>query len=333
MSRFKLRQGFTLVELLVVIAIIGILVALLLPAVQAAREAARRMQCGNNMKQLGLALHNYHDTYKRFPIGVMNPGTQVHATLPYTSTCAVDCRNTPWTLYILPFIEQQPLYDQINFSLPMGPAQRSGTGPAVHQGALFANTALGAFQCPSDPQYLDPQTIAGTAHYGIVNGRRSSYWFPLVNRLEDTSVHWDRDIRVLPTTHPFYPGAVARGAFGINGAARIGDITDGTSNTMLLSETPFKKNASVYGPYWTAWNYTSGVEFPTNTVAINRKNGCLVNGRPTCPTAWGAGSKHPGGMQCTLADASVRFMAETTPWQICQTLAMIGDGQVVSMDP
>jgi prepilin-type N-terminal cleavage/methylation domain-containing protein len=337
MSRFKARQGFTLVELLVVIAIIGILVALLLPAVQAAREAARRMQCGNNLKQLGLAMHNYHDTYKVFPMGVMNPGINPGSAtaLPYLATCSVTCRNTPWTLFILPFIEQQPLHDQIDFRLAMGPAQRSGAGPAIHQGALFANTSVGVFQCPSDPLYLDPQQIAGNAHYGIVNGRRSSYWFPLVQspgRLEDTTVHWDRDTRVFAATHPVYPGAPVRAMFGINGAARIGDVTDGTSNTMMLAETPFKKNATVYGPYWTAWNYTSGIEFSTSAVAINRKNGCVVNGRPTCPTAWGAGSKHPGGMQMALADASVRFISETVPWELCQILTMIGDGQVVTLD-
>jgi prepilin-type N-terminal cleavage/methylation domain-containing protein len=106
MSSSRKRIGFTLVELLVVIAIIGILVALLLPAVQAAREAARRMSCGNNLKQIGLSCHNYHDTYKTFPPGNITPG---------------NCCGTPsaatWTLFILPFLEQQPLHDRYNFNL------------------------------------------------------------------------------------------------------------------------------------------------------------------------------------------------------------------------
>jgi prepilin-type N-terminal cleavage/methylation domain-containing protein len=323
MRRFKPRQGFTLVELLVVIAIIGILVALLLPAVQAAREAARRMQCGNNLKQLGLAMHNYHDTYKVFPMGVMNPGVQpAFATptrLPYLTNCPQDCRNTPWTLFILPFIEQQPLHDQINFSLPLGPAQRSGSGPTIEQGALFANTPLGAFQCPSDPLYLDPMQTAGNAHYAITNGRRSSYWFPVIDRLEDKGYPWDRDT------------SVNRPMFGINGAARIGDVLDGTSNTMMLCETPFQKRVTVYGPYWTAWTYTSGIEFNNAiTKGINdvHVTGCVKNGRPTCPGAWGAGSRHPGGMQEALADASVRFVPETIDYAILQGLVTITGGEV-----
>ncbi|MEO8495605.1 MAG: DUF1559 domain-containing protein [Planctomycetota bacterium] len=311
----NVRRGFTLVELLVVIAIIGILVALLLPAVQAAREAARRMQCGNNLKQLGLALHNYHDTYKVFPMGVMNPGVNPGSagTLPYLTTCSVTCRNTPWTLYILPYIEQQPLHDQIDFSLAMGPAQRSGAGPAIHQGALFANTPLGVFQCPSDPVYQDPYQLAGNAHYAITNGRRTSYWFPAIDRLEDRTQPWDRDI------------SNNRAMFGINGGARIGDVKDGTSNTMMLSETPFKKNVVQYGPFWTAWNYTSGVEFGQ---IINRKAGCAnAAGLFTCPTAWGAGSLHPGGMQEALADASVRFVPETIDFAILQGLVRISGGE------
>jgi len=129
-SRFwKHRVGFTLVELLVVIAIIGILVALLLPAVQAAREAARRTQCTNNLKQLGLALHNYHDTYKSFPargvFGAANTGPPMRA---YHHT---------WIEAILPFIEQQPLYDSVNHNAPVW-------------GQPIVGTAVPAILCPSD---------------------------------------------------------------------------------------------------------------------------------------------------------------------------------------
>src|SRR5690606_38053277 len=125
---------FTLVELLVVIAIIGVLVSLLLPAVQAAREAARRTQCSNNMKQLGLALHNYHDTHGRFPPqAIYGPGAPPY-TLPYHHT---------WMVMILPFIEQQPLYDAIDKRLPIFP-QLLPTGQPIR------SAQVAAFRCPSD---------------------------------------------------------------------------------------------------------------------------------------------------------------------------------------
>src|SRR5688572_27645245 len=104
--KLRLSRGFTLVELLVVIAIIGILVALLLPAVQAAREAARRMQCGNNLKQIGISIHNYHDTYKSFPSGWICPSVA-------TGAMAVDQESWGWSSLILPFMEQQALHDQL----------------------------------------------------------------------------------------------------------------------------------------------------------------------------------------------------------------------------
>ena len=114
LRKCRKTRGFTLVELLVVIAIIGILVALLLPAVQAAREAARRMSCNNNLKQFGLALHNYHDTYKVFPSGTINAGFNQHASmLPHKQNIL----NHTGHELVLPFIEQQPLHDAINFNI------------------------------------------------------------------------------------------------------------------------------------------------------------------------------------------------------------------------
>jgi prepilin-type N-terminal cleavage/methylation domain-containing protein len=312
----KVRQpfGFTLIELLVVIAIIAVLIALLLPAVQQAREAARRSQCKNNLKQIALALHNYHDSASVLPPGAINPGVQTLGGLPYTATCATDCRNTPFTLMILPQLDQSPLYNQLNFSLAMGSAQRSGTGPdSSVNGPRFATTNLTVFQCPSDVAFGDPQTIAGTAHYAITNGRRSSYWFPAIDRLEDRGVTWSQDT------------SANRAMFGLNGAARLTDVKDGTSNTMMLAETPFKKNYVGYGPYWNAWNYTSGVEFGQ---LPNAKGGC-GGGGSGCTYAWGGGSAHVGGMQYAKADGSVGFLSDNTAFAIIQALVTISKGEVL----
>ena len=314
----RLRRGFTLIELLVVIAIIAILVALLLPAVQQAREAARKAQCKNNFKQLGVALHNYHDTHGMFTIGVMNPGRSSTAALPWTTNCADECRNTPWALFLLPYIDQAGLYEELDFSLPMSSAQRSGTGPPTAISDI--NTAkftsdVSAFKCPSDVPYLDPRTIGGTAHYAVTNAYRTSYFFPAIDRLEDRTVTWRQDT------------SVNRSVMGINGGARQADITDGTSNTLLLVETPFRKNSTSYGPYWNAWAYTSGVEFGQQ---INNTGGC---GGPAaaspCPYAWGSGSAHTGGMQVMMCDGSVRFLSENAEFALVRSLVTIRNNEVI----
>ncbi|HRX78605.1 MAG TPA: DUF1559 domain-containing protein, partial [Pirellulaceae bacterium] len=131
-------SGFTLVELLVVIAIIGILVALLLPAVQAAREAARRMQCGNNLKQIGLSMHNYHDTYKTLP-----PGYLMKRTSP--TVCLPNLNSWGWGALLLPFMEQSPLHDK----LKVGDISifQAGATPAL---LAAMNVSINSYRCPSD---------------------------------------------------------------------------------------------------------------------------------------------------------------------------------------
>ena len=334
------RSAFTLIELLVVIAIIAVLVALLLPAVQQAREAARRSQCKNNLKQLGLALHNYHDTFNTMPPGAINPGIQATAAtsvtnvaLPWTLNCAVACRNTPWTLMILPQLDQGPLYNQLNFNLPMGPAQRSGTGPqianpvgGVNNDVAFASSGnMSVFRCPSDTPYSEPLTIGGTAHYAITNGRRASYWFPQTYYMEQIGAAYgpySLEIPIYGTTYG-YTYYYDKAMFGINGACNLSDVKDGTSNTFMLIETPFKKNYVGYGPFWNAWNYTTGIFIDISARVINYSSPCGGGLGTPCPYAWGPGSMHAGGCHAVKADGSVVFVNQNASAQAVWNMVSI----------
>ncbi|WP_194242800.1 DUF1559 family PulG-like putative transporter [Gimesia benthica] len=169
-------RGFTLIELLVVIAIIAILIALLLPAVQQAREAARRSTCKNNLKQIGLALHNYHDTHQLFPYATANPGNCIPADPNATIT-----NHTGW-LYLLPFMDQANLYNQFNFSAATGQHNKTSNTLAGGSSITTGNAQLGTnvipiLLCPSDDggsAYPGADTNYGT---GVANSARTSYGF------------------------------------------------------------------------------------------------------------------------------------------------------------
>jgi len=310
LGSFLSRRGFTLIELLVVIAIIAVLIALLLPAVQQAREAARRTQCKNNMKQLGLAIHNYHDTHNILPPAAINPGIHVTGNLPYTSNCEEECRNITGYLLLLPFLDQAPLYNRLDFSRPMGQAQRSGTGPATHQGDV-TNVTLQMFLCPSDVTYADPNNVAGTGSYAVTNGRRTNYAFA-----EHSAMY---------AVAQFYTAvtSTAKGAWGINGAARMRDFSDGTSNTMVMIETPMRKaQSSSFGPYWNAWVYTQSI-VPAN--GINKP----YSETDPRPYAWGAGSQHEGGVHILMGDGATRFLSENINMDIVRGLVSIGGNEII----
>ena len=281
------RLGFTLIELLVVIAIIAVLVALLLPAVQQAREAARRSQCKNNLKQLGLALHNYHDVYNVLCPAAINPGSNI-AFVP-----AGQIRNTTGFLMMLPYLDQTPLYNQINFSLATGPADWNSLGGGGTQ-TVLQTQRLPVFVCPSDTRYDDPHTYAPQNMYTITATSRVSYGFAHETTEYDTYAGnlWSKNLNT------------SRSAFGFNGAARMADIVDGTSNTVLMIETPFRKCNVAYGPFLDAYTHTQfiipyyyGINLPW----------------PGCggvPYAWGAGSSHTGGCQALMGDGAVRFLTQ-----------------------
>lgn len=243
------KKGFTLIELLVVIAIIAILIALLLPAVQQAREAARRSTCKNSLKQIGLAIHNYHDVHKTFPPGV------VAGPAPGVAAGGVASNCFAWSTMVLPFLDQAPLYKRFNYNVQLDSA---GNAPAL------ASTILTAYRCASDvgPEQADPAvgffttsatTTAGTSNYIGNFG---------VGRPVAT-----------PTNY-------FQGIFGTNSRVRIQDIKDGTTNVMFVGERKMPRNCVQFG------NVAGGQAIVPTAVsaAVTAENGpyCSVwSGSPT----------------------------------------------------
>jgi prepilin-type N-terminal cleavage/methylation domain-containing protein len=341
--RKKRSFGFTLVELLVVIAIIGILVALLLPAVQAAREAARRMSCGNNLKQLGLACHNYHDTYKVFPPALLNSGRWSQSR-GYNGTWNVGSwayemyggtlNTTGWTM-LLPFIEQGPLHDQYNFNIHGGRSDWRASIQRLNNDTynedLVAKTEIQTLKCPSHDAAGERRTRGGRV-YPLKNASRTSYLFS-TGITTDYSAPYHR-----------YGEVYYQAVFGNSEAARIGDIKDGTANVLLIGEGiggNKEKTSWVYGPWglvgthtcchgrvvgdvrnlnhtnWQTWSRDWGL----NSSWRGRADGRSY--------AWVFRGPHPGGVQFVKADGSVTLLADTIQHQTTAMLAYIHDSNVV----
>ena len=297
MSHSRQRRGFTLVELLVVIAIIGVLIALLLPAVQQAREAARRMQCSNQLKQIGLAMHNYHDTHQKFPAGAMHIGNGL-----------------PWLVKILPFVEQGSLYDQFNMNLH----NWSSNTPA-------GQNSVAMYFCPSGTDRTANYAPSGTTniettHYYGVAGPKGT------NPVTSTAYRYDEN----PTDKPdFYGGYALQGVLGLYekmGHIAFRDITDGTSNTLVVGEISQKGVATHYRPWYRGGN---GGEVQSATGGF--KN---VDYGINVPTGqWMSisfGSNHPGGAQFVRCDGSVSFQTETMALAAYKALASRDGGEVNS---
>lgn len=342
--------GFTLVELLVVIAIIGILIALLLPAVQAAREAGRRSQCLSNMKQIGLALQNYLDVNKCFPPSGVNQGFVSGGGLkPYPA--GQIAMNKHGFVLLLPMIELQAIYGQLNQNAAMGGCINGGIGVALAGGdpATNGNAALMALQppvfyCPSDDGVK--QTV-----YNNGNDSTPVYAISKNSPLFGARVNYDF------STQPYYdlvwvnywPDYMLqnyktyRAMFGNNSNCSPGNITDGTSNTAALIET----TRQVLNGNGTSWGYRGWV---MNGVSLyDRLSKYPLSSCPLCtgpincwtyytgpPTysiqigrlaSWGmAGSLHPTGCVVCMADGSSRFIAESTDVNILGVLGSMADG-------
>lgn len=320
--RKRLQRGFTLVELLVVIAIIGILIALLLPAVQAAREAARRSQCSNNLKQFGLAHQNFHDTYGNFAPGLTDDDTS----------------NLGWGTYILPFIEAQNLFDGISgvVKAQVGPPPhtmifKSSTHTNVDTmntlrvdnagQQQFTQQVVAAYLCPSNPIPDKDNNGYGTSHYV------GSMGSPV-----GTAYDCSNPSRTLQN------GMLLEANNNTNTlCVRMADCTDGTSSTIMVGEIRETENVKrdvinhEAFPLWSGGNNDGGcgrgvfshMRQADATFFLNSKTGTDSNGS--------FGSFHPGGAQFVFVDGSAHFLNETIDTTVYANMANRRDGQVVKL--
>jgi len=347
--RWRVRRrrhiGFTLVELLVVIAIIGILIALLLPAVQAAREAARRSQCTNNLKQIGLALHNYHDVHRSFPPLMVYQSALGPTGLPYHHS---------WLTKLLPFMEQSAIYQMMDPMLPAWDVAANAPMP-------FTQQQVPTLICPSDAGYhgaIDaPLNIATTAY----SANESLDWWG--NNCCTPDASW-----AAPAVYPWfasYPqlyGHLFSGVFPNDTTIRMADIRDGTSNVLACTETAtpgftngmggangsgrprtfsegYVWRSAFIAPSWCCNPINAG--YPEADGTAGSATGYWIPNtgymfRPAYEFLWGinitwqgAGSMHPGACNALLCDGSVRGLQPNIDYGVWLMLNGKADGLIL----
>lgn len=332
----RIRRAFTLIELLVVIAIIAVLIALLLPAVQQAREAARRSQCKNNSKQLGLALHNYHDTFGQFPPGGIwfgnggpSAGTPNQDQPSNNGDTMFTNQNyaANWVMMTLPYIDQAPLYTQYQPNQVL--IRASGT-PANSNNQVVG-VVISSILCPSDPYN---NVKFNRSQMGSVDMGRINYGGNLGRERGGNFGRWVAQ-----------PGD-RRGAFGFGRSCAIRDMVDGTTNTSLLWETRVGPVSTDPRGVWALGRFGSslvaGCDNQGDCAGINdgRNGAADVQGCSSQPAlglgCWDGGdgqtapaSLHVGGCHVTLGDASVRFISQNIDFNIHRGLNSVSGGEIL----
>lgn len=319
------RPAFTLVELLVVIAIIGILVGLLLPAVQAAREAARRMECSNNVKQIGLAFHNYESSVKSFPI---NYATRGQLGFPNNGPGIANSGRS-WMQMILPYIEQSNLYNNIDFTVGLQPKSSAPTTP-VGKNRIVAATVIPGFLCPSDDSHEDG-TLPNRSDLNETSAPADRWAVTCYKACAGQNWGWGVFNPVVGlgknsgTTDGLNrgDGVICSNQTNVNRKTRIADITDGTSNTFIVGEAM---------PGWSQWNWWYNPNACTATCAIPLNRVLRVpKNIGDWPNNYGFASRHTAGGNFGLADGSVRFISDTIDILTYRSLATVSGGEVVSL--
>ena len=359
-GRHRAQNAFTLVELLVVIAIIGILIALLLPAVQAAREAARRSQCSNNLKQIGLAIHNFHDVNKVFPIGQPDD----------------DNDNYAWGAYILPFIEQKQMYDTlvsggaalvyipggdnrlvhgaireipgVSPALPTGhPVQNTDSynwwcqvknnhGNPNNQRGVAAKTILPAYICPSDVLPKQDNDGYGKSNYCCCLGSDepwSNYF------IANGATSWSRPsgateqngmFRLAQTNNFHYVMSFADLKDGSSNVIAVGGVSETANVTRTMIDRVFPLWAGGNNNWQGQWRISSWARLVGPFAYLNNKEvNNIVNN--LSPSDYSFGSKHPGGANFLFGDGSVKFISETINTTLYARLGDIRDGNPVQL--
>jgi prepilin-type N-terminal cleavage/methylation domain-containing protein/prepilin-type processing-associated H-X9-DG protein len=344
MKSFR-RDGFTLIELLVVIAIIAVLISLLLPAVQSAREAARRAQCINNMKQIGLALHNFENINGYFPPSVAFPTAafpaaiqaQLHTAPPNgagypqlpasfganwaSKTTLLNPIVHGWAVLTLPYIEAGVVANSYNFEITFCGTPRASGAENQHPNFTSITTVINSFICPSNSSGL---TMTSGNARNIFTGQSINGWSAAVSDYATNEGMQGGSLKFLPPGNYF-------GLMMLNTTRRIAEITDGTSNTFLMAEDAGRPNhyekgnrqtgSNMSGAAWADYESSYGTDGWRGTP-------CHTN----CDNDNEDFSFHPGGANKLFADGSVRFIKESTDIKVFAKLLTYNAGEVISAD-